>query len=118
VGQKRERSALRRTFTWTVLGALTGVAVATLFAPMILRTLLASTGASDAMCQCLELVNNTSMLLIKSQLWGLVIGAVAFPTGAGLARWLWGRRKRRAAEARVQAAQQVPDRGADTVQGP
>lgn len=85
---------MRWFMTWTVLGALVGVTIATIFAPMVLRTFLASTGAEDAMCQCAELVSNTAALLIKTQLWGLVIGAVTFPSGAGLARWLWSRHKK------------------------
>jgi hypothetical protein len=99
MAEARERKRLRRFFTWTVLGALTGVVVATLVAPMILRTLLASTGAQDAMCQCAQLVDNTSSLLIRTQVWGLLSGAALFPTGDWLVRLLWRRRKARKATA-------------------
>ncbi|HNU69093.1 MAG TPA: hypothetical protein PKH54_00555 [Myxococcota bacterium] len=88
---------MRRVFNWIVFGALAGVAVATAFAPVVLRTLLASTGAKDAMCQCVELVDNTARLLIKTQVWGLVIGAVLFPIAAWAIRRAWN--KRRAARA-------------------
>ncbi len=88
---------MRRFFTWMVFGAFTGGVVSTLAAPFVLQTLLASTGARDALCQCLELVNNTSSLLIKTQVWGVIIGAVLFPTGAWITKRLWARRKARKA---------------------
>lgn len=84
---------MRRLFTWIVFGALAGVAAATAVAPAFLRKVLASTGATDAMCQCVELVDNTATLLIKTQIWGLVIGAVVFPVVAFLARRAWDNRK-------------------------
>jgi hypothetical protein len=84
---------MRRFFTWMVFGALTGVVVATALAPAVLRTLLASTGAQDAMCQCVELVNNTASLLIKTQIWGAIVGATSFPAGAWLVKRMWTRRK-------------------------
>lgn len=83
---------MRRIFNWMVFGALTGVAVATAIAPYVLRTLLASTGAQDAMCQCVQLVTNTASTLIKTQIWGAIIGAASFPAGAWLAKRLWNRR--------------------------
>jgi hypothetical protein len=82
---------MRKFLTWMVSGALAGMIVATIAAPYVLETLLASTGAKDAMCQCTELVNNTARLLIKTQLWGGVVGAVLFPLGAWLARRQFGR---------------------------
>ncbi len=109
MAETKERKRLRRFFTWTVFGALTGVVVATLMAPAILRTLLASTGAQDAMCQCAQLVDNTSSLLIRTQVWGLLAGAILFPSADWLVRLLWRRRKaRKAAEAQVAAAAQAP----------
>jgi len=108
------RKRLRRVFTWMVFGALTGVVVATFMAPAILRTLLASTGAQDAMCQCAQLVDNTSSLLIRTQIYGLLAGAILFPTGDWLVRLLWRRRKaRKAAEAQAAApaAPAVPPAG-------
>ena len=51
---------MRKFLTWMVSGALAGMIVATIAAPYVLETLLASTGAKDAMCQCTELVNNTA----------------------------------------------------------
>lgn len=77
---------MRRFLTWLSVGAFFGMAIATLAAPWVLETLLASTGAKDAMCQCTELVNNTASLLIRTQLWGAGIGAVLFPLGAFLVR--------------------------------
>ncbi len=77
---------MRWFFSWLAVGALVGAIVATLVAPIILQAFLASTGAKDAMCQCSELVSNTSSLLIRTQLWGAVAGAVVFPTLAWLVR--------------------------------
>ena len=74
---------------WLMGGAFFGGAAATFVAPFVLKTLLASTGAQDAMCQCTELVSNTSSLLIKTQLYGAAAGALLFP----IAAWLF-RRKR------------------------
>lgn len=75
---------MRRFLMWMAIGALAGAIASTLLAPLILETLLASTGAKDAMCQCTELVNNTASLLIKTQLWGAGIGALVFPLSAWL----------------------------------
>jgi hypothetical protein len=85
---------------WTVSGAFVGMIVATLLAPYVLETLLASTGAKDAMCQCTELVNNTASLLIKTQLWGAAIGAMLLP----LVAWLFRRRFGRASQPPVPPA--------------
>ena len=74
---------------WLLVGAFIGGAAATFVAPFVLQTLLASTGAQDAMCQCTELVSNTASLLIKTQLYGAGAGALLFPVAA----WLF-RRKR------------------------
>lgn len=71
---------------WLLAGGFVGGVVATLVAPWVLETLLASTGAKDAMCQCSELVANTSRLLVKTQLSGVTIGAVLFPLAAWLVR--------------------------------
>ncbi len=74
---------------WLMVGAFVGGAVSTFVAPFVLETLLASTGAKDAMCQCTELVNNTANLLIKTQLYGAGAGAFLFP----IAAWLFRRRR-------------------------
>lgn len=81
---------MRRFLTWLAVGALFGGVVATLVAPYVLETLLASTGAKDAMCQCSELVDRTATLLIKTQLWGMALGAAAFPIGAWFMRRKFG----------------------------
>ena len=81
---------MRRILIWIVVGAFLGSVIATLVAPQVLETLLASTGAKDAMCQCTELVNNTASLLIRTQLWGAAIGAVLFPIIAWLVRRRFG----------------------------
>ncbi len=75
-----------RFFAWFLGGALVGTVVASIAAPMLLETLLATTGAQDAMCQCTELVNRTAKTLIIVQLVGAGIGAVTFPLGAWLVR--------------------------------
>jgi hypothetical protein len=80
---------MRFYLAWLAVGSFIGAAVATMIAPMVLETLLASTGAKDAMCQCMELVNNTASLLIKTQLYGAATGAVLFP----LAAWLFMRKR-------------------------
>jgi len=85
---------MRRFLIWFVSGALAGMVIATLLAPTVLKTMLASTGAKDAMCQCTELVNNTATLLIKTQIWGAVVGALLLP----LVAWLFRRRFGRASE--------------------
>ena len=85
---------MRWLLTWTLIGALLGVVVATLIAPFVLQKLLASTGAEDAMCQCTQLVQNTTRGLIRTQVWGIAIGAVTFPAVAGVVRWQWRRRKK------------------------
>jgi hypothetical protein len=90
------KKKLKRILIWMVIGALTGVVAATVVAPMVLGTLLAYTGADDAMCQCAELRNNTVSLLIQIQLWGAGGGAVLFPLIAVLSKWLWQRRKKAA----------------------
>ena len=77
---------MRRFLAWFASGALVGATVASFIAPQVLETLLATTGAQDAMCQCSQLVHRTSTLLIKVQLVGAAIGAVVFPLGAWLAR--------------------------------
>jgi hypothetical protein len=77
---------MRWFLSWLVVGAFFGATVATLIAPVVLETLLASTGAKDAMCQCTELVNNTASLLIKTQLWGAGAGAGVFPIAAWLVK--------------------------------
>ena len=77
---------MRFFLAWLAVGAFVGAAVATLCAPFVLETLLASTGAQDAMCQCTELVKNTASLLIKTQLWGAAGGALVFPVAAFLTR--------------------------------
>jgi len=77
---------LRFYLAWVAVGSFIGAAVATLIAPSVLETFLASTGAADAMCQCSQLVQNTARLLIKTQLWGAAAGAVVFPVGAFLAQ--------------------------------
>jgi len=82
---------MRMFLVWMVSGAFSGMMVATVLAPRILETMLASTGAKDAMCQCTELVNNTGALLIKTQLWGAAIGAGLFPLVAWLAKRRFGR---------------------------
>jgi hypothetical protein len=84
---------MRRFLLWMVVGAFSGAVVATLVAPKVLETFLATTGAKDAMCQCSELVANTASTLIHTQLYGAAAGAVLFPIGAWLARRLWGRRR-------------------------
>lgn len=75
-----------RFLVWFLSGALVGTVVASLIAPVALETLLASTGAQDAMCQCAELVNRTATKLITIQLIGAVTGAVTFPLVAWLVR--------------------------------
>lgn len=77
----------------TVVGAFLGGALATFFAPVVLETLLASTGAQDAMCQCTELVKNTANLLIRTQLVGAGIGAVIALLGSALLRRRFGKGK-------------------------
>ena len=77
---------MRKFLIWMVSGAFGGVFIATFAAPWVLEKLLASTGAKDAMCQCTELVNNTATLLIKTQGWGAVAGAVLGLVGAWLTR--------------------------------
>ncbi len=81
---------MRWYLSWLAAGALLGAVVATLVAPIVLETLLASTGAKDAMCQCTELVSNTASLLVRTQLWGAGVGALLFPSAA------WFVRRRRA----------------------
>ena len=81
---------MRWFLTWVIAGLFVGSAVATVAAPVVLETLLASTGAKDAMCQCTELVNNTASLLIRTQLWGAVVGGALFPLVAWLAKRRWG----------------------------
>ena len=81
---------MRRVVTWMVVGAFVGSVIATLMAPVVLETLLASTGAQDAMCQCSQLVQNTASLLIRTQVWGGAIGAVVFPILAWLVRRKFG----------------------------
>lgn len=83
---------MRSFFTWMAVGALAGAVISTLVAPWVLETLLASTGAQDAMCQCTELVKNTATLLIKTQLWGAGSGAVVVPIAALLIKRSWGNR--------------------------
>jgi hypothetical protein len=84
---------MRRFLLWVVVGAFSGAVIATLAAPWVLETFLATTGAQDAMCQCSELVANTASTLIKTQLWGMVVGAIVVPTTcAFLAKRLWGKR--------------------------
>jgi len=77
---------MRFFLTWLAVGAVVGGGLATLFAPFVLETLLASTGAKDAMCQCTELVKNTASLLIRTQVCGAGGGAVVVPAIAFLAR--------------------------------
>lgn len=77
---------MRFYLAWLAVGAFVGGGVATLVAPYVLETFLASTGAADAMCQCSELVQNTAASLIKTQLWGAGVGAVVFPIAAFLTR--------------------------------
>ena len=83
---------MRRFLLWMVVGAFSGAVVATLIAPKVLETFLATTGAKDAMCQCSELVANTASTLIHTQLYGAAAGAVLFPVAAFVARRLWGKR--------------------------
>jgi hypothetical protein len=73
---------MRFFMTWIAVGGLLGAVIATLAAPVVLENVLAFTGAKDAMCQCTELVARTSSTLIKTQLWGAVIGAVIVPVVA------------------------------------
>lgn len=84
---------MRRFVTWAIVGSFLGSVIATLLAPTVLQTLLATTGAKDAMCQCAELVNNTADLLIRTQLWGAAIGAVVFPILAWLVRRRFGHKE-------------------------
>jgi hypothetical protein len=88
----RVEAGMKRVALWVVVGAFTGAVVATLMAPWVLQTFLATTGAKDAMCQCSELVANTASTLIQTQLWGAVTGAVVMPILAWLAKRLWGKR--------------------------
>lgn len=81
---------MRRIVTWAIIGSFIGSVIATLIAPTVLQTLLASTGAKDAMCQCVELVHNTSNLLIRTQIWGAAIGGVTMPILAWLLRRKFG----------------------------
>jgi hypothetical protein len=83
---------MRWVLNWMAVGAFIGGTLATLIAPWVLKTLLATTGASDAMCQCSELVRNTSSTLIQTQLWGAVGGAVIVPLVAHLMRRKFGKR--------------------------
>lgn len=85
---------MRWLLIWSVSGALLGGIIATLVAPWMLRTLLATTGAADAMCQCSELVTNTANLLIKTQAIGIAIGGLGLPLMAGVMRWSRVRQKR------------------------
>ena len=75
-----------RFFAWFLGGALAGTVVASIIAPRVLETLLATTGAQDAMCQCSELVHRTANTLIMVQLVGAAIGAVTFPLTAWLVK--------------------------------
>jgi hypothetical protein len=77
---------MRFYLAWLAVGAFVGGGIATLCAPFVLETFLASTGAADAMCQCSQLVKNTASLLVKTQLWGALAGAVLFPVAAWLTR--------------------------------
>jgi Na+/H+-dicarboxylate symporter len=81
---------MRTVVTWMIVGSFFGSVIATLVAPSVLQTLLASTGAKDAMCQCAELVGNTAGLLIRTQMWGGAIGAAVFPIVAWLLRRRFG----------------------------
>jgi hypothetical protein len=83
---------MRGFLIWMTVGAFLGSVVATFIAPYVLETLLATTGAQDAMCQCSQLVANTASLLIKTQIWGAVIGAAILPIVVYVVRRMWGRR--------------------------
>ena len=83
---------MRWLLMWVMSGSFVGAVIATVAAPVVLETLLASTGAKDAMCQCTELVTNTASLLVRTQLWGAAIGAVSFPLIAWLGRRRWGQK--------------------------
>jgi hypothetical protein len=87
-----EEVPMRWFLIWSISGALLGGIIATLVAPWMLRTLLATTGAADAMCQCSELVTNTANLLIKTQAIGIAIGGLGLPIMAGVMRWSRSRR--------------------------
>ena len=93
---------MRTIVTWMIVGSFFGSVIATLVAPTVLQTLLASTGAKDAMCQCAELVGNTSSLLIRTQMWGAAIGAAIFPLFAWLVRKRFGSKALPAAAAPVE----------------
>jgi hypothetical protein len=77
---------MRKFLAWSGSGAFVGMVAASFFAPAVLETLLATTGAQDAMCQCSQLVHRTSTLLIQVQLTGATIGAILFPLCAWLLR--------------------------------
>jgi hypothetical protein len=83
---------MRFFLAWMSVGALLGAVIATLVAPTVLENVLAFTGANDAMCQCSELVARTSSTLIKTQIWGVAIGAVLVPLAAFLLRRAFSKR--------------------------
>lgn len=77
---------MRGYLVWAGAGAFVGTAAASFFAPAVLDTLLATTGAQDAMCQCSQLVHRTSTMLIQVQMTGAAVGGVLFPLCAWLVR--------------------------------
>lgn len=88
-----------RFLRWAVAGAVLGHVAATLGAPSLISFWRAPRGATDALCQCSELITTTTTDLIRAQLVGAGVGAVVLLiVGLFVERFLAARRAAKASQ--------------------
>src|SRR5215211_8836549 len=66
---------VKRLFTFTLVGILLGIVIASLFAPGYL-VWYNTPGTGSAMCNCTEVTRETASAMIRAQITGSVIGGI------------------------------------------
>lgn len=89
---------------WALAGAVLGHVAATLTAPAFIKFWRAPRGASDAMCQCSELITTTTGDLVLAQTVGQVGGVVLMLVVGAFVRGVLARRAEKSAAANAPAA--------------
>lgn len=86
--------AVKHWLTLAIAGAIAGVVIATLIAPGFIAWYNTPGGTAQALCNCVDIVRQTTAQLIRGQLIGAGAGAAAFVLGAIVVRFLGRERKK------------------------
>jgi hypothetical protein len=105
-------ATVKTLWTFVLAGAILGAISATIIAPGFLTWYNTPGGMGQALCNCPELVHATTTQLIKAQLYGSAIGAIAFMV-LGII-YVRARGRRAAKKAQVAQSQTPPSANVPT----